>query len=178
MNKILSLLLALITIITSLITNDLTYLTYLIFLLVPFIIKIDSSIVFIYYTYTFLSFFLGMVGGLYQSTTWYDTFSHFLWGIVVSIFGLYILKLLKIETNLFFEIIFIFTISLAASATWEIFEFMCDRLLDSDMQRKLTGVYDTMKDIISATIGSILFVIIYIIDYNKRGIILKLKSRW
>jgi len=45
MNKILSLLLALITIITSLITNDLTYLTYLIFLLVPFIIKIDSSIV-------------------------------------------------------------------------------------------------------------------------------------
>ena len=59
---------------------------------------------------------------------------------------------------------------------WETFEFTCDKIFDKDAQRVLlTGVNDTMKDMIVAYIGSLVFILFYSYEYmyDKNGIIKK-----
>lgn len=50
-----------------------------------------------------------------------------------------------------------------------IFEFISDYLLNGDAQRVIeTGVTDTMKDMICALLGNILFILIYVYNRNKK----------
>ena len=48
---------------------------------------------------------------------------------------------------------------------WEYYEYICDQLFQKDAQNVLTtGVGDTMQDMIAATIGSILVIIMYLYE--------------
>ena len=56
---------------------------------------------------------------------------------------------------------------------WEFFEYFSDNLFNKDAQNVLTtGVNDTMKDMVAALIGSILFNIMYVYEVKTGNSIL------
>ena len=152
----------LISIITSIYLKDLTFLLFILVIIIPFILKIKPVMTTIYLVFIFLAMFLGCMLHLYKITTWYDNFTHFLWGYISGYVAIYILDKFKLfNHNKLFDIFFIFILSLASSCIWEISEFIIDNLFNMDMQRKLTGVNDTMKDVIVTLLGNILFILCY-----------------
>lgn len=171
-NKILAVLFSLITIILFIIYKEITILLFYIYIIIPFMIKLKPSYTLIYLIFGFLSILLGFLIHLYKTIYWYDGFVHFIWGFVSSIIGIIILKKLNMynDKNLLFNIIFIILFSMALSSLWEVIEFMIDNIFKSDMQRKSTGTYDTMKDIIVAILGNILFIIWYFYEYKCKSL--------
>lgn len=125
-------------------------------------INISSTSEFVFIIFVFVGHFLGSIVALYNKIYWLDTFAHFLSGIVVSFFVLEFIKKAKIKTNLLFDCLFIVGMSSLIALSWEIFEFTCDNLFNKDAQKVLlTGVDDTMKDMIVALLGSLLFSVSY-----------------
>lgn len=177
LNKVLALLFSIITVILCIFNNKLSILLFLIYIFLPFLFKIKPLYTFIYLVFGFLSLLLGFFIHLYKTVFWYDSLVHFIWGIVSGILAIITLKLLKMynNKNLVFNVLFIIIFSLAASCLWEIIEFIIDTIFKSDMQRRQTGVYDTMKDVIVALLGNILFTIWYFYEYkfNRKLIIRK-----
>lgn len=125
-------------------------------------VNISDISEFVFIIFAFIGHFLGSIVALYNKIYWLDTFAHFLSGIVVSFFVLEFIKKSKIKTNLFFDCLIIVGVSSLIALSWEIFEFTCDNLFDKDAQKVLTtGVDDTMKDMIVALLGSLLFSVSY-----------------
>ena len=167
-NKILALIFSLVVIILAFYKKDLKLLLFLFYMLIPFIFKLNNSMTFLYLIFGFLSIFLGSLIGLFRTTNWYDTLIHFTWGIVASFTAVYLLNKIKIWDlkSILFNILFIFLFSQATSALWEIGEFTLDSLFNMDSQRRMTGVYDTMKDLIAALTGNMLFISCFWYEYK------------
>ncbi len=140
--------------------------------LVPYILKrlfkfeLSDVSIFIYLLFTFQGYVLGNIASLYKKTTFFDTYMHFITGIVGALIALVVLIKLKKynKKDIVFNVIFIITMVLAISAFWEMIEFTMDNLFSMNTQRVETGVNDTMKDIIAAFLGSILFNMWYIYE--------------
>lgn len=162
-NKILACIFVIATIVMAIVLKEIEVLLYLPVIIIPFIIKLKPLLTFLYLIFTCISIFLGSLCHLFKLTIWFDSFSHFTWGILSSLAAIYILDKLKMydKKNVLFNIVFIFVFSLATSGFWEICEFTVDNVLGSDTQRAATGVFDTMKDIIVALLGNILFLVWY-----------------
>lgn len=112
----------------------------------------------LYSSFIFLSLFLGFVLNLYNIIWWYDILAHFLSGIFVFEIGLFILNKLNLKTNFYFKIFFCLILVLGVSSLWEIFEFCIDQAFQTDMQNViLTGVIDTMEDMIMALLGGTIY---------------------
>ena len=80
------------------------------------------------------------------------------------------------KKSIIFNILFILGISFIVACAWEIFEFASDKIFGKDAQNVLTtGVDDTMKDMIVAVLGTILYCILYSYEEkeNKKIIIKK-----
>ncbi len=139
------------------------------------IIKFTNGIEFIYLIFLFLAHFLGSIVDFYHQVPNYDTLMHFLSGILVSIIATMLIKQNNINQNkLFFNILFILGLSCLVACLWEYMEFTGDNLFNKDAQNVLTtGVDDTMKDMIVATIGSFLYSLIFYIESKtgKKGFI-------
>lgn len=131
-------------------------------------VKITDRMEFFYLLFLFFAQFLGSVVNLYSSIYWFDSFVHFASGILTAVFSLAILFWFhKYDSKtVLFNIFFMIAVSLMAASFWEFFEFTCDRLLGGDAQKAIeTGVFDTMKDMIVAFLGSLLTSIYY--GYEK-----------
>lgn len=182
LSKIVFILLSLLSIIMFIKTNDFVYLLFIGILIIPYIIKLNDFFTILYSIFVFLSSFLGVNYGLYQVTTWYDTFNHFLWGILSSLIALYILDELKMfdSKNIIFNLLFILTFSLATACFWEILEYATDKVLLKNTQRVETGVNDTMKDIIISLLGNLLFLVTFWYEYqnNCKLLIKRSKELW
>lgn len=167
-NKFLAVLFCIVTIVLSVYNKDFKILLFLIYIILPFIFKIKHSYTLIYLIFGFIGLFFGFLLHLYKILTWYDSFAHFVWGIISGLIAIIILKQIKMynEKNLIFNLLFIIIFSLGSSCLWEIIEFIIDTIFKSDMQRKSTGVYDTMKDVIVALLGNILFTLWYFYEYK------------
>lgn len=127
-----------------------------------FKIKINELINLIYIIFIFLAHFLGVICELYNYIYWFDKFVHFLSGIITSFAAIYLLVKFKKDKNLFFDILSIIAITLMVASLWEIFEYLSGYYFGLDPQKVvLTGVNDTMGDIIVAFLGSILVSICY-----------------
>ena len=176
LNKIIAVVIALLMIYFSFKNSNYLHLFYLLTLVIPFVIKMPPIQTLIYLIMMFLMVVLGYQVNLYQKTTYYDKIAHFLFGIVISIPALGILVKYKLLNNLWFVCIFIFCFGTAIGVLWEIFEYVVDSFIGSDMQRSATGVHDTMQDLIVCCIGHIVFIIWYIFEvkFNKPLIINKL----
>lgn len=151
------------------IVKILTCLSVIPILIVPKILrhKINDFIEFLYYVYIFLLLVVGAIMNFYGKVYYYDSITHFSFGIASSISALVILKNFnKYDSNsTLFNVIFMISITLALATIWEIFEFVNSIIFNMDIQKVLlTGVKDTMKDIILSLLSSILFVIWYL--YN------------
>ena len=117
---------------------------------------------------------LGSIVDFYHQVPNYDTWMHFLSGIIVSILATLILKQTSAHNNLLFSLLFILGFSCMVACLWEFMEFTGDKLFSKDAQNVLTtGVDDTMKDMIVATLGTILYCLIFTFEHkkNKKGVI-------
>lgn len=155
----------------------LTCLSLILVILIPNIlpkkIKINENIRLIYILYVFSLLLIGSIINLYNKFYYYDSITHFITGFITSLFSLIILnKFNKYNKNsVVFNAIFMISITLSIASLWEIFEFINSKIFMVDVQRVLsTGVNDTMKDIILALLGSILFNIWYIYKSNTNDI--------
>ena len=176
LNKIVAVIIALLMIYLSFYNSNYFELLFLLLLIVPFIIKIPPIQSLIYLIMIFLTMCLGFQFTLYQTTTYYDKLVHFLFGIVISIPALWILIKFKKLDSLWFTCIFIFCFGAAIGVLWEVVEYIIDSLVGSDMQRRTTGIQDSMQDIIVCSLGHIVFIMWYIFEvkFNKPIIIDKL----
>lgn len=140
-----------------------------------FKIKISNISKLIYTLFIIISHFLGSIINLYNIIPWWDTLAHTIFGFLWSFF---ILEFLIKNNNkkLWFNIIMILAIIALLAGLWEVFEFTSDQIFGKDAQNVLTtGIFDTMKDMIVAYLGSIFFCLMYAYEYlfNKELIIKK-----
>ena len=137
-----------------------------------FKVKIDEKIKLVYISFIFVAQFLGVTVELYNVIAYFDKITHALSGVLTAYGALLILSLVSHEPfkKKFFPIVWMITFSLAIAATWEMFEYTANIFFGGDAQRvALTGVNDTMQDIIVAFLGSILVSIAYAF-YSKASL--------
>ena len=135
-------------------------------------IKITDDIEFIYLIFLILAFLFGSIMGGYSKVYWYDSFTHLLSGVFTAFMAIVILKWLNRydKKDIVFNIIYMILVTLSVAVLWECTEFTIDKILGTDTQKVLTtGVNDTMKDMICALIGSILYSIYYLYNLNKKS---------
>lgn len=129
-----------------------------IFIFIPIIcekfklIKIEKYIKLIYYFFLFVAGILGGLFQLYYSTTYFDLFSHFLFGLLLSI-----ILGTKIKINSFKDVFKFISIVIFIGFLWECIEFFFDVLLKTDHQEKISGSLDTMTDLLISIVGSIIY---------------------
>lgn len=135
-------------------------------------IKITDDIEFAYLIFLILAFLFGSIMRGYSRIYWYDSFTHLLSGVFTAFMAIVLLKWLNRynKKDIVFNIIYIILITLSVAVLWECVEFTIDKVLGMDTQKVLTtGVNDTMKDMICALIGSILYSIYYLYNLNKKN---------
>ncbi|HNU90144.1 MAG TPA: hypothetical protein PKJ11_02280 [bacterium] len=119
-------------------------------------IPLDFEFVIIFFVYACL--FLGEVRGFYGRFWWWDIFLHTFSAIAFCFLGFIAFFLLfkaeKIKTHPAWIAIFSFCFSLTVAVLWEIFEFTMDQVFETNMQK--SGLMDTMGDLISASVSSLL----------------------
>ncbi len=122
--------------------------------------QMKEGLQFVFYLFILVSLALGSILGLYHKIAWFDLLAHFLTGVISGVVACIFLEkqgLLRKEKR-GFACFFILLFGLGVSSCWEFFEFFSDKLLNGDTQYvKLTGVDDTMEDMLIAFVGSILF---------------------
>ena len=162
-------------------SRNLTVLSLIIVCTIPWLIKkifkyeMSEIIKFMYFLFLFLAFILGNIYNFYRTTSWFDLLVHSISGIGTSLVALLILKKFNLikKDLLVFNIIFIVAFSLMIGVFWEFLEFFIDKLLKVDAQWVLlTGVDDTMTDMLVSFISSIIFSVLYYIGIkiNKKNI--------
>lgn len=135
-------------------------------------IKITDDIEFVYLIFLILAFLFGSIMGGYSKIYWYDSFTHLLSGVFTAFMAPIVLKWLNRydKKDIIFNVIYIILVTLSVAVLWECTEFTIDKTLGTDTQKVLTtGVNDTMKDMICALIGSILYSIYYLYSLSKKS---------
>ena len=135
-------------------------------------IKITDDIEFAYLIFLILAFLFGSIMGGYYKIYWYDSFTHLLSGVFTAFMAIVLLKWLNRynKKDIVFNIIYIILVTLSVAVLWECTEFTIDKILGTDTQKVLTtGVNDTMKDMICALVGSILYSIYYLYSLSKKS---------
>lgn len=140
-----------------------------------FKLKVNEKINFLYILFIFIAHFLGVIVNLYDKIYWFDKFAHFLSGVATSVLMLIILVKTNNYKSNFFTVLYILSFTSLVASYWEIFEYLSSVLFGLDPQRVLlTGVNDTMGDIIVATLGSMLVSVYYY--YNKTKVVNIIKN--
>lgn len=148
-----------------------------------FKINISESMKFVFLTFIFIAQLLGSIVHFYNLISWFDSFTHFVSGVLSGLFSLQLLVLFDKynSKHKIFNILFSVAFTLMVACFWEMFEFGSDIIFGYDAQNVLkTGVVDTMKDMICAFFGCLLFLTCYIYDIlfsknNLRKIIYNIK---
>lgn len=160
------------------------------FLLIPLILqklfKLKPYYVLnnIMYVFFFLAYCIGVTCGLFKESTVYDKICHLFSGILFASIGAYIFSMLNSSTGfLSFRkkdgrlftpgeaatmITFSCLFAMACEYLWEFYEYFYDMATGEDCQWvALTGVGDTMQDMIFTFSGAILLVILLVFLYKK-----------
>lgn len=109
--------------------------------------------------FLFIAMYLGSIKGFYGLFHWWDVVAHTLSGVILSFLGFIIIFILDKDIDftdnkkLILAILFSASLGIAGGAIWEIYEFSAGIFLGLNMQSG--GLLDTMKDIISDTVGAI-----------------------
>ena len=135
--------------------------------------------------FLFASFVLGEMGEFYQKIWWWDLmlhgFSAFIIGLIgfISVYVFYLAE--RIHMKPFYIFFFSFSFAIALGTIWEVFEFLMDCLLGTNMMR--SGLTDTMTDIMMNIAGAFMASLIgffyvknerfFIVDRVIRKLVLK-----
>lgn len=112
--------------------------------------------------FIFASIFLGEFNSFYIRYWWWDILLHGISAIILGLLAFSLVYILnregKIKLKPGFIALFAFCFAVAGGAVWEIFEFLIDYFLKTNMQK--SGLLDTMTDIIVDTMGALFISII------------------
>ena len=144
-----------------------------------------------YIFFLYCAIFLGEVRSFYYKFKWWDSFLHGTSSLMLGFFGFMVISIINRDENTvlnlspFFLCLFAFCFAVTVGALWEIYEFTFDGLLGLNMQKFMTAdgtvltghaaLADTMKDIITDSLGALVAVVIgYIgLKNNKKLLLVK-----
>lgn len=129
--------------------------------------KVSSIFKTIWIIFIFMAHYLGVMVEFYNTISYYDKIVHTVSGVLSACAAMIILNN-GFSSGKAFNVLFIVAFSALCAVSWEVFEYVCDNLFNGDAQRvTLTGVSDTMQDMMVALFGSIMFSLWYVF-YGKR----------
>lgn len=149
-----------------------------------FQIHIPNGIEIIYFIFLFCAIYLGEVRNFYYRIPYWDVILHGFSAMMLGALGFTLVdylngtEKLNLKLSPFFVSFFAFCFSVTCGAVWEIYEFLADGFLGTNMQKFITAegevligraaLGDTMKDIIVDTLGTLVIVIIGYLTLRKR----------
>lgn len=129
-----------------------------------------------YFIFLFCAIYLGEVRNFYYRISYWDLILHCFSAAMLGALGFIIVNFfndkenLNIELSPFFVALFAFCFALTCGTVWEIYEFIADGLLNTNMQKFITAdgialvgreaVSDTMEDIIVNTVSALVISVI------------------
>lgn len=126
-----------------------------------FKIQVNDSLVFVWVVFIFLAHYMGVICELYFKWYFFDKVTHTFSGVLSAFVATMILSNVKVK-SIAFRILFILSFTFLCAGLWEVFEFTCNLLFGGDAQRvALTGVTDTMLDMIVAFVGALFVSLFY-----------------
>ncbi len=152
-------------------------------------IDIPNKMEIMYFIFLYCAIYLGEVRNFYFLIPYWDLILHAFSGAMLGALGFslvsYFNDMKVLETNLspFFVALFAFCFALASGAVWEIYEFLADSLLGTNMQKFIladgtvlaghAALRDTMTDLIVDALSSLTVTVIgyyYTVNsLNKRS---------
>lgn len=146
-------------------------------------IKMPMVFTIVLILFMYAALYLGNLNSYYNRFPWWDNMLHTISCLSLSlVLFSYLIgfhqkssKTNKLSPGMLIFVCFCF--ALACEAFWEITEFSADRLFGTDMQRwqtsGMSGLIDTMTDLIVGTLGAILAGVIEFIYLKKTKLISK-----
>jgi hypothetical protein len=114
--------------------------------------------------FIFASFYLGEIQDFYYRLWWWDIALHATAGLLMGILGFLLIYLLneskRVDLHMTpgFIAFFAFIFAVAIGAIWEIYEFLMDQIIGTNMQKAMfddpSGLTDTMWDMIVNAVGA------------------------
>ena len=136
-----------------------------------FRIDIPDIMEILYFLFLFCAIYLGEVRNFYYKVPYWDLILHCFSAAMLGALGFLIVQFfnntekLNIQLSPFFVALFAFCFAITCGTVWEIYEFLADDLLGTNMQKFITAdgtiligheaVSDTMEDIIVDAIGAL-----------------------
>lgn len=135
-----------------------------------FRIELPNKVYYIYILFLYAAIFLGEIRNFYYRYKYWDLILHTISGTMMGFLGFSVIELLNHESehvnlNAFFIAFFAFCFAMMIGGVWEIYEFVSDGVLSTNMQKfaiesgiELQGrdaLSDTMEDIIVDAIGAL-----------------------
>ena len=122
--------------------------------------------------FIWLSLVIGEIIGIYRITTYYDSIIHIIGGYLIALIGLYLVHTMARNEKRVFILLFVFSFTQGVAVIWELFEFLVDFTVGSNMQSyfddinqvMFTGqdaLKDTMLDLALNMIGMIICLLTY-----------------
>ena len=164
-------------------------LTLALFLLPAFVqttfnVELPSLLEIIVLIFIFAAEILGELADYYERFPLWDTMLHVTTGFLAAAIGLSLIDLLnrserfKFALSPLYVALVSFCFSMTIGVLWEFFEFFCDVLLHTNMQKDTVvngyldiGLYDTMGDLLVNFIGAIVFSVFgfFYAKYHGKG---------
>ncbi len=157
------------------------------FLQKKFGLEIPSRMMIVYAVFLYCSIYLGEVRSFYYLIPHWDNLLHTFSGAMLGALGFSVITLLNrtdrvpLTLSPAFVAVFGFCFAVAVGVVWEVYEFLADGVLGTNMQKfaleggeKLIGraaVFDTMIDLIVDAVGAL---VVSVIGYLS----LKFKTGW
>ncbi|MFC7704469.1 hypothetical protein ACFQXB_09705 [Plastorhodobacter daqingensis] len=104
--------------------------------------------------FVFATIFLGERVAFYDRFWWWDLAAHFLAGVLLCNLAAILFDQLTQAGPRLLRALFIFGLSVAGAALWEVVEYLLDLVFDADAQRG--SLDDTMTDILAHVLGALL----------------------
>lgn len=141
-----------------------------------FEVRIPNAIEITYFIFLFCAIYLGEVRNFYFRVPYWDVILHAFSAAMLGALGFILVDYLTGIENLnlrlspFFVSFFAFCFSVTCGIIWEIYEFLADGILNTNMQKFITAhgevmigraaLVDTMKDIIVDVLGALVVVVL------------------
>lgn len=149
-----------------------------------FRIDIPDIMEIMYFLFLFCAIYLGEVRNFYYKLPYWDLILHCFSAAMLGALGFLIVQFfndtdkLNIRLSPFFMALFAFCFAVTCGTVWEIYEFLADGLLGTNMQKFITAdgviltgreaVSDTMEDIIVDAIGAFVVTAIGYFNISKQ----------
>lgn len=133
---------------------------------------IRDDIAAMYYSFCIFAVVLGTMFKFYGLISWWDILMHVVSGIIIGAIANSLLNALLggKKINPMIRFLFVISVAVFGGVLWEVYEFTVDHILFLDTQQVIvTGVSDTMSDLIADLIGAF-FIAIYFSVFDRRGI--------